>query len=144
MTAIIAGQKERVAAWICGNIRDMPHTPNGVAYEAIGFARAGEIIGGVLYTNYTTLPDGTHDIHMSAAGVPGWLSRGVLREVFRYPFHRLDCSRVTTIAAKANRRARRMNEKLGFIHEGTVRGAFGAGRDGILFGMLREECLWIK
>lgn len=124
----------------------MPHPPRGVEFEAIGFLdREGQIKGGIIYTNYSTLPDGTSDIHMTTAGNPGWITRAILRAVFEYPAFQLGCSRVTTIAAKANKRARAMNEKIGFRHEGTVRGAFGRGRDGILFGMLLpDECRWLR
>ncbi len=112
-------------------------------FEALGVVKDGKLIGGVAYTGYAELPDGTHDMMMSCAGEPGWLTKLSLRVFFSYPFIQLNCSRVTTIAAKSNRKARDLNERLGFTHEGTVRGGFGHGRDGILYGMLREECRFI-
>lgn len=113
-------------------------------YEAIGVLRGPELIGGVVYTGYSELPDGTHDIMMSAAGDIGWLTRSTLKAFFGYPFTQLNCSRITTIAARGNRKARDLNERLGFVHEGTIRGAFGRGRDGILYGLLREDCKFIE
>lgn len=141
---ILLGHKEAVANWICDRIRDMPHIPRDVEYEAIGFLDAnGQIKGGVIYTNCSTLPDGTRDIHMTAAGEVGWFTKSSLRVIFGYPFQQLNCSRVTALSAKSNRRVRNVLERLGFKHEGTVRWAFGKDRDGILMGLLRPECKWI-
>jgi RimJ/RimL family protein N-acetyltransferase len=141
---IVTGHRERVAAWVCDLARDIPKIKNG-EYEAIGVINANNnIIGGVIYSHYGELPDGTHDIMMSCAGIPGWLTPKTLRVLFEYPFIQLACSRVTTLAAKANQRARSLNLRLGFTQEGMVRGAFGKGRNGILYGMLKEECRFIR
>lgn len=139
----LAGERERVVAYLQSKIRDMPSLATK-EYEAIGVVKNGKLIGGVVYTGYSELPDGTHDIMMSAAGEVGWLTKASLREFFRYPLVQLNCSRITTIAAKSNLAARNLNERLGFVHEGTLRGAFGHGRVGILYGMLREDCKFIR
>ena len=144
---ILTGQRDLVAAWMVSKIRDMPAF-NSKEFEAIGVVRDGQLIGGVLYAHYSGLPDGTFDIHMSCAGEGPWLTKATLRAFFEYPFKQLNCSRVTTLAAKCNRKSRDLTERLGFAHEGTVRGAFGTfngvRRDGILFGLLRDDCKWIK
>ena len=140
---ILTGQRDLVAAWLVSKIRDMPSF-NSKEFEAIGVVKDGELIGGVLYCHYSGLPDGTFDIHMSCAGEPGWLTKATLRAFFSYPFGQLGCSRVTTLAAKANKKARDLNKRLGFVHEGTIRGAFGENKHGILFGMLKKECRWIQ
>ncbi|HJX18964.1 MAG TPA: GNAT family protein [Acidiferrobacterales bacterium] len=114
-------------------------------FEAIGFSLdGGQLIGGVVYTSYYRLADGTGDISLTAAGAPGWLTKATLRVIFGYPFRQISCSRVTALTSKPNRRSRDLLERLGFVHEGTIRGAFGCGRDGILYGMIREQCKWIR
>jgi len=141
---ILAGQREAVAAWVAAQIRDVRIAPPG-PYEALGSVdAAGNLIGGVIYKEYTELQDGTHDIQMIAAGKPGWLTPSMLRAFFSYPFIQLDCSRITSIVAKAHKKARAFNERLGFRHEGTIRGAFGIGKDGLVYGLLRQECRYIK
>ena len=144
---ILAGQRELVAAWLVSRIRDMP-TFNSKEFEALGVVRDDRLIGGVLYAHYSGLPDGTFDIHMSCAGEGSWLTKSTLRAFFEYPFGQLNCSRVTALAAKANCKARDLNERLGFCQEGMIRGAFGTfsgkRRDGVIFGLLRDDCRWIK
>ncbi len=144
---IVSSQKELVARWVVSQVRDMPPF-NSLDYAAIGVAdAAGELIGGVVYTHYAPLPDGTFDIGMSIAGRPGWLTKATLRVFFGFPFDKLKCSRVHAIAAKSNRRSRDLAERLGFVQEGTIRGAFGTvngrRRDGIIYGLLRGDCRWI-
>lgn len=140
---ILTGQKERVRDWICSQVRDIYAKPESL-YEAIGvISKNGDIIGGVLYHNFHELAPGQHDIMMSAAGHSGWLTKGNLRVFFQYPFQALSCVRITTIAAKSNKRARDLNERLGFKIEGVLRDGRGIGRDSIAYSMLKRECKWI-
>jgi len=44
---------------------------------------------------------------------------------------------------EANDKAMKMNRQLGFTQEGRLRHLHGAD-DGILWGMLKDECKWIK
>ena len=142
---IMAGSKELVALWVTDRVRDMVETPeNTELYEAIGIVKDGAIIGGVIYQDYRKLKDGTYDISLSVAGEPGWLTPKTLRAIFEYPFNRLNCSRITTLASKSNRRARDLNVRVGFRLEGVIKGGGGVGRDSILYGMTRDECRWIR
>jgi len=140
---IDAGERVRVAAWVASRIRDMG-TPPLRDYEAIGVVRDGQLIGGVIYTEYREIAPGCHDMRMHCAGDPGWLTRATLRAFFGYPFHQLGCIRVTATVARANRRALDMNRRLGFVIEGCIRDGYGPGRDGLLLGMLRRDCRWIE
>jgi RimJ/RimL family protein N-acetyltransferase len=140
---ILAGQKDLVAKWVAARIHDMRQPPEK-DYEAIGVVKDGRIIGGVIYTLYIELADGQHDIRFTASGEPGWLTKASLRAIFSYPFNQLQCIRVSALCAKANRRSRDLVERLGFVAEGNIRHAFGMGRDGILHGMLKQDCRWIK
>jgi len=108
---ILIGQRDVVAQWMCAKIRDMPSF-NSLEFEAIGVIRDSQLIGGVLYAQYSGLPDGTNDIHMSCAGEGPWLTKATLRAFFEYPFRQLQCSRVTTLAAKANKKSRDLAERL--------------------------------
>ncbi len=93
----------------------------------------------VLYTDYRKV-----DIRMHVAGVGHWLSRAALSVWFGYPFQELGVRRVTGLVARKNRVARRLNEKLGFVQEGCMRHAMENGDHMILYGMLREDCRWLK
>jgi RimJ/RimL family protein N-acetyltransferase len=62
--------------------------------------------------------------------------------VMDFGFDELDIERITLITFEYNRRAIRAYEKLGFAHEGRVRGMllrYGRRWDGILMGILRQE-----
>jgi RimJ/RimL family protein N-acetyltransferase len=141
---ILAGQKQLVAAWVASRIKDM-RVPPEKDYEAIGvIGKGGELIGGVIYTEYREIAPGQHDIRMHCAGEPGWLTRQTLKLFFSYPFIQLNCIRVTSTVAKGNKRARTLNERLGFEIEGCIRDGYGLGRDGIIYGLRRQDCRWIE
>jgi RimJ/RimL family protein N-acetyltransferase len=106
----------------------------------IGLLRDGKLVGGVLFTRYT----GT-DICMHVAGnAPGWVTLEFIRAAFRVPFIQLGCRRCSGLVRTDNLAAQRFDEKLGFKREGVLRKADDDGCDLIIYGMLREECKWIK
>jgi RimJ/RimL family protein N-acetyltransferase len=141
---ILAGQKQLVAAWVASRIKDM-RVPPEKDYEAIGVtAQGGELIGGVIYTEYREIAPGQHDIRMHCAGEPGWLTRQTLRVFFSYPFIQLQAVRITGVVAKGNKKGRALNLRLGFREEGCLRHGAGEGRDVIIYGMVRAACPWIK
>lgn len=140
---ILVGQRELVAAWVASRIKTMREPPHK-DFEAVGVVKGGEIIGGVIYCEYREIAPGEHDIRMHCAGGPGWLTRTSLRALFAYPFQQLKCIRVTGVVARGNRRALDLNKRLGFQIEGCIRDGYGAGKDGLLMGMLRRDCRWIS
>lgn len=100
----------------------------------------GNLVGGVVFNNYTT-----RDIHMHVAGVGShWLNRRFIGEVFRYIFHQLGCRRCTGLVARSNEHAQQFDLKLGFMYEGVLRAHLPNDEDAFIFGMLREECRWLK
>lgn len=107
--------------------------------KALGFARGGKIIGGIVYHNYRDQSIEasiyTTDKH--------WANRNTLFHIFHYPFGQLNCRRFTAITRSRNQPARAFLKKLGFKKEGVIRHAFNDD-DGILYGMLREECKWVN
>lgn len=140
---ILTGQKELVAAYLIKRIYDLGDDPWD-GYEGIGVVKDRKLIGGVVYTEWREIAKGQHDCRMHCAGEPGWLTRASLKAFFNYPFNQLKCVRVTAIVTKANKRARDLNERLGFRMEGCIKDGFGTGKDGILFGMTRRDCRWIE
>lgn len=140
MRYILSRHDEQVARWVAARmpIFEFGSTP----YTAIGLAdRSGSLIAGCVYQNYTKT-----DIHMHAAALPGkrWLSKAYLGECFRYPFEQLGCARVTGLVPARNEVAQGFDEHLGFVLEGRVRRILPDGDDLIIYGMLREECRWLK
>ncbi len=141
---ILAGQKEIVRDWIFSRVRDLTDPPQK-DYEAIGVTRDGQIIGGVLYSNYHEIAPGQHDCMLTAAGEPGWLTRSSIRVLLGYPFQQLACIRLTSVIAKSNHAARALNERLGFKVEGKIRDGRGIGKHCILYGLLRADAeKWLR
>jgi RimJ/RimL family protein N-acetyltransferase len=78
-----------------------------------------------------------------AASSRRWASRSVLHTLFAYPFKQVGAHRLLVQCSEANAKAMKMNRQLGFTQEGRLRHLHGPD-DGILWGMLRDECKWIK
>lgn len=123
-----------VSSKIYGRDRFPPDAPS------IGLLENGRIVGGVVYTMYT----GNGIMMNVAGGYKGWINRAFLRAAFAYPFKQLGCTRVSGLVRADNYAAQQFDERLGFKREGLVRRGDDDGTDLIMYGMLREECKWIK
>lgn len=140
---IISGRRDEVATWVASRIRDMGEF-QADKFEAIGVAKSGRLIGGVIYSDYRELAPQQHDIRMHWAGEPGWLTKATLAEFFAYPFEQLHCIRTTGVVSKANKRIRDVGRRLGFREEGLLRHGFGFNRHAIILGMTKDDCKWIR
>lgn len=125
--------KSRLAPWV--SFRD---------YAALGVVRHGTLVGGVVYHNFMQLPHGNMIEASFAFDDPRWARRDTLRTLFAYPFMQLQCVRMTVICAKGNSRSRSVVQKLGFRQEGSHPRAFDGKQIAISYGMLRDDCKWIK
>lgn len=134
---LILDDKHRCGEWARERI---PHVPSwGEWFETIGLERDGELVAVVVYNFFSGA-----DIAMHIAAVPGrrWMTRGLLRAAFRYPFVQLEVQRVTGYVPASNAEALRLDRHLGFVEEGRMREALPGGEDVIVLGMLRRECRW--
>jgi RimJ/RimL family protein N-acetyltransferase len=131
-----------VAEWVAARI---PETDFGEwDFTAIGLSENGIPIAGVVYNNCRVGPDGPVSVEMHiAADSPRWAHRRTLQIFFGFPFSRLLVNRVTAITTEHNSQCRSMLERLGFVHEGSMRKAYPSGETAEIYGMLREECRWI-
>lgn len=100
-------------------------------YTCMGVERDGEIIGGVIFNCFE---NGT-DVQVSVYGQG--FGKEFLKEAGRYVFDQLNYSRFTVKTEKEY--VAKLAEKLGGKREGILRSHFGAGRDAILIGVLRDE-----
>lgn len=135
-TDYVYGEDERLSAWAGKRI--------GVAFRnatAIGVERDGELLAVVIYDRFSG-----NDICMHVAAEPGarWATKDAMYRFFAYPFIQLGCTRVTGLVGANNAKARRFDEHIGFVYEGTMRRGMADGSDLIVYGMLRDECRWIK
>lgn len=104
---------------------------------AIGVVKGGRLVGGVVYHEYRQ-----HDIRVSiafeGAGFIPW------RLLFSYPFNDLKCTRITSMIDKRNKKSRALCERLGFKMEGVHPRGVDGKATAVSYGMLRENCRWIK
>ena len=73
-----------------------------------------------------------------------WFTREVANAVFSYCFKQLGVQRVQVSTPVESKHVRKINEKLGFVYEGTARKAHFLGGDVDVLSMLRDECRWIS
>lgn len=103
-------------------------------------ASTGEIMGVVAYDHWTP---GNCEMSIASDLTGHWMTREFLRLAFAYPFLQCGLRRVTGVVEEDNWRALNLDTRLGFVFEGRLRKWFG-DKDGIVLGMLREECRWIR
>ncbi|WYK05490.1 GNAT family protein [Cereibacter sphaeroides f. sp. denitrificans] len=81
-------------------------------------------------------------MHIASNGRRAWATRPVLRAIFGYAFEFLGLGRVNALVSARNIAVQVMALKLGFRFCGFLPDGADDGGDGILFGMLREQCPW--
>ena len=130
---------EFVAQWVAQRVKGF--SPNPGQYVAIGIADGQRLIAGAVYHDYTR-----NGIGMTlAADSPRWATKGNIAALLRYPFEQLNVRRITVSAERKNSRSRKLIEGVGFKLEGVLREGFGAGKDAILYGMLKKDAVrWLE
>ena len=98
----------------------------------LGLEVDGEMAGAVAFNNWTGA-----NVFVTVAGSPKAWTRIFLNRLARYAFGELGCERVTMTTEHEHVAA--LCRRLGGQQEGTMRSAFGRGRDGLIFGILRDE-----
>lgn len=139
LPAMTDDEKSVILAYVASKIGTTPADIVGtMPFSAIATLRGGNLLGGVIYTNYRIA-----SIEMSCAGEAGWLMPRDLKALFAYPFQQLGCFTVLTNVKRRNERARKFNEKLGFKHLCVVECGGPEGDDTIVYKMTRPKCRWL-
>lgn len=130
MAELIYGHDAAVAAWVVDQI---PHMDMPREYAAIGVARDGALVAGVIYHNF--LPD-YRGIEISMAATSArWATRGVIRALLAYPFEQLGCRWVLTCIPHKNEPALKLNKGLGFVQRGVLPDFYDVKRHAVLMTM---------
>lgn len=99
----------------------------------------GELLGGVIFTDYTG-----SSINLHVAGFkPNWINNDMLWATFHYPFVQLNCKVILGRVSAANSKALEFDLKLGFSEVARIDDVFPDGSL-ILLAMRREDCRWLK
>lgn len=132
---IIYGRDKYILAWAREVYGFEFHPP----CVTIGIAKDGELIGAVVFNNYTG-----PDIEASVMGEPRAFTPTVIRTCFRYAFQTSGCVRATLRTRKKNRKARELIERMGFRQEGCLKRYYG-NDDAVIYGLLKEQAArWMR
>ncbi len=102
--------------------------------RAIGIAKDGRLICGVVYSNYRKT-----SIEVTiASDNPAWCRRGIIGGLLAYPFFQLGVRRITCLIPARNERSLKLCLGLGFRAEGRARDAF-PDDDAVICGMTRKD-----
>ena len=111
-------------------------------YRAVGFVDDdGRLCGGLVMTDYRGF-DADLSIYLAKPG--NFIGLHALRELFSWAFDGLKVRRLTCRISPLNRRSIKFVEKVGFHYEGTMRLGLDGVNDAAIYGMTRDDCIWIK
>jgi RimJ/RimL family protein N-acetyltransferase len=133
--SLIYGEDQRVSDWISIS---QGGEPVKIPTLAIGAENEdGELTMGVSFSNLRDLPSG-RDIEVALHSTsPRYAQPHILRQVLRFVFDTLECTRVTAEIPTENQDCLRFAQGIGFEFEGLKRGTCV-----IILGLTRED--WQK
>lgn len=119
---------ERVARFVAERCEIVLCPP----YTCMGIERNGEIVAGVVFNHFSQF-----DICVTVAGDKGAFTLPFIRAVGAYVFDQLGLLRMTINTP--HEAVIDFAERLGGQVEGVKRNQFGAGRNGTVLGILKED-----
>jgi len=136
---ILLNQDETVARFVASRIPGF-RLSTGKDYRAIGFLRGGKLVAGCILHDHRGF-----DVSASvAAEGKDWPVIEMLRFIARLVFQDWGCKRMTLLVSQKNKRARDFAQKVGFKEEGCLELGFDGKQNGIVYGMTRRNCRWLK
>lgn len=123
-----------VGPWVCERAGGQWIKGRGTA---IGKISNGKLVAGVLYEDF----NGTN-IVCHIAVEQNSLDREFLGLIHQYPFIQLGVKRVTGLVSSANKKALKLDLKLGFEVEAVLKGACSDG-DMIVLVLWKENCRYL-
>jgi RimJ/RimL family protein N-acetyltransferase len=133
-------EKEAALAYVAERIGTNAHALVGtMPYEIGVVSRNGKPMGAVLYSNYRK-----HSIEITAAGDPGWITRGAIQRTMHYPFIQLGVWTLLALVNRNNTPSRELCRRIGFTELCVIETGGARGRDLILHSMTRDKCLWLN
>jgi RimJ/RimL family protein N-acetyltransferase len=107
--------------------------------QVIARVKDGELLGGVIFDNYTRAAIGIH----TAGFVRHWVNRDLIWMTFDYAFNQLGVRKIIGLVPSSNTDAIKFNTSAGFTIETTVADVYPDG-DCLIFSLYKEDCRWLK
>lgn len=137
---LIVNQDKIVGQFVAERVSGVRNYRDFGEFRAIGLARAGKLVAGVVLTAYTGF-----DVTLTiAADSPRWATRPFIEYVFALVFTEYKCVRVSAVVSKRNRVGRKFAEWLNFKIEGVRPYGYDGVADAINYGMLKAKCPWLN
>lgn len=135
MKRIITDNKEMIADFVAQGIG---RTQKYVAYQAIGLEEDGQIVAGVVYSEFNG-----NNIVAAIRGIgKKWMTKPYLFAIFDYPFNVVGAKRITAVIDENNIKSHNFVKKLGFVYEAKLENAGETG-DLYFYKMFRDECRYL-
>jgi RimJ/RimL family protein N-acetyltransferase len=125
-------ENDGLKAWIEQRV---PEYKSGASTVCVAVERGGKLVAAVAWDGWR----GASIEVTIAADDPRWISRQTVTSLLAYPFVQLKCQRVTSFVRKGNKRARRLNDGLGFKLEGRLRDAGHNLETVLVYGLTRRD-----
>jgi len=122
LTRLVFDDKERVGAWVAEQVEQ---TAEWGSFYAMGVESAGEITAGIVFHQFN---DSNAVCHI-AVRRPGKQFIELLRHGYNYVFNVCGLKRLTGMVEDENKKALKLDLKMGFEHEFTMKSAGNGGQD---------------
>ena len=107
---VVFGCDKQVGEWVAVQLGQSGFA--GYFMAAFGVYDKGQIVGGTAFHNYYP-KEGVIEM-TSACTHPGWLTRRMIRAIFRYVFELLECQMVVMRVSEHNSRMLNIADRFGF------------------------------
>lgn len=133
-----------VAEWVAKRV-GLPSAASFGSFTCVGVGLNGSPAMGVVYSQLQEHAHG-NDIFATIAAETGrpWAKPAVLKYIFSYPFNELGCGRITCLIREGNERSVNLAKRMGFRKEGVIRRGWDGKTNALVFGILKEECRYIR
>jgi RimJ/RimL family protein N-acetyltransferase len=139
MRKLILDDKLRVNEWIWHRVgRETPFHPPS-KYQAVGVEKDGELIGGVVFSDFTTGVRCT--MHCAGLGKK-WLTKELLSVCFDYAFNIAKLKVIVNIVKASNIESVEFTKHVGFTEACRIKDGASDG-DLVILVLHRDNCRWI-
>lgn len=137
---VLVGKDLEVARFVIERVDGLNSLEDLGNFKGWGFCQNGKLLAGMLFNCFNG-----HDINMHlASDSPRWCTKNALKLIAHQVYNRWGCERMTALVGRKNKRCRKFVEGIGFKLEGVKRKGAGPASDLCIYGMLKNECKWLR
>lgn len=145
--AIKVIESDKVIDWVANRLGDNDIECADELRPGVGLGVVddkGKALAGVVFNRYRKMKYGNDVCVNIVVTDKRWAQRWVIRYLFDYAFNKAGCTRMTAVIREGNEKSVRLCTKLGFKKHGVIPRGFNGKSNALVFGMLKEQCKWLK